>query len=60
VNNGNCLHIFEGHDNWVRGIAFHPTGKYLYSCSDDKSIRVWDTASGKNVKKYLEAHSHFI
>lgn len=37
----------------------HPTGKYLYTASDDKSIRVWDLNFGKEKKK-IEGHDHFI
>ena len=37
----------------------HPNGKYLYSASDDKTIRVWDLNFGKEKKK-IEAHEHFI
>ena len=37
----------------------HPTGKYLYSSSDDKTIRIWDLNFGKEKKK-LEAHEHFV
>ena len=60
VNNGQCITTLFGHDNWVRGLAFHHSGKYLYSCSDDKSIRIWDLASGKCTKKLIDAHSHFV
>ena len=56
---GELLHTFVGHDNWVRGIALHPTGKYLYTASDDKTLRVWDLNFGKQKKK-IEAHQHFI
>jgi len=52
--------VIEGHDNWVRGLAFHHSGKFLYSCSDDKSIRVWDINTGKIVKKIENAHGHFV
>lgn len=52
---GELLHSFVGHDNWVRGLAIHPTGKYLYTASDDKSVRVWDLNFGKE-KKRIEAH----
>lgn len=56
---GELLHTFVGHDNWVKGLAMHPTGKYFYSASDDKTIRVWELTFGKEKKK-IEAHDHFI
>jgi len=31
---------FQGHKGWVLGLRIH--GDYLYSSSDDRSIRVWD------------------
>lgn len=50
-----------GHDNWVKGIVFHPSGKYLLSCSDDRTIRCWDlTQGGRCVKTIDNAHGHFI
>lgn len=48
-----------GHDNWVRGLVFHPSGKYLLSASDDKTIRVWDIKNRRN-NKTLESHQHFV
>jgi platelet-activating factor acetylhydrolase IB subunit alpha len=44
---GTTLLKISGHDNWVRGLQFHPNGAFLYSCSDDKSIRVWELATGR-------------
>lgn len=29
----------------------HPTGKYLYTVSDDKTMRVWELTYGKEKKK---------
>ena len=49
----------SGHDNWVRGLVFHPGGKYILSASDDKTIRVWDTQNKRN-HKTLQAHPHFV
>lgn len=51
ANNGELLYTFIGHDNWVRGLAMHPTGKYLYTVSDDKTMRVWELTYGKEKKK---------
>lgn len=48
-----------GHDNWVRALVFHPTGKFLLSAADDKTIRVWDLKTGRCTKT-VEAHSHFV
>ena len=51
--------IQVGHDNWVRGLLFHPGGgKVIISCSDDKTIRVWDYKN-RRCQKSLDAHSHF-
>jgi platelet-activating factor acetylhydrolase IB subunit alpha len=46
-------------DNWIRALVFHPSGKFLISASDDKTIRTWDLATGRCLKT-LEAHSHFV
>jgi len=52
------LHTFTGHDNWVRGLVFHPNGKFFISASDDKTMKVWDLRSGRCIKT-VEAHNHF-
>ncbi|KAK3936707.1 WD40-repeat-containing domain protein [Diplogelasinospora grovesii] len=58
---GTCIKTLIGHDNWVRGLAFHPGGKYLLSVSDDYSLRCWDLAQeGKCVKIIGDAHGHFV
>jgi len=58
---GTVIKTLLGHDNWIRAIVFHPGGKYLFSVSDDKTLRCWDlTQEGKCVKTISDAHSHFI
>ncbi|KAL8604627.1 hypothetical protein ACOMHN_013407 [Nucella lapillus] len=59
VGTGICLFTLIGHDNWVRGLAFHMGGKYLLSASDDKTLRIWDLPNKRN-HKTLQAHSHFV
>ena len=44
---GEHLHTFFGHDNWVRCLSLHSSGRYLYSSADDKTVRTWDLFSGK-------------
>ena len=60
VNTEQLLYTFEGHDNWVRSIAFHPNGTYLLSVSDDKSLIIWDLKLNREYKRYTAAHEHFI
>lgn len=57
---GQLLHTFIGHDNWVRSLSLHVSGSWLYSSSDDKTIRVWDLSFGKEKKKVDAAHEHFV
>lgn len=52
-------HRHDPDDNWVRALIFHPSGKFLLSASDDKTIRTWDLATGRCLK-VLEAHGHFV
>lgn len=58
VSSGLCLFTLAGHDNWVRGITFHPGGKYMLTASDDKTVRIWDIKN-KRCTKTLHAHQHF-
>ncbi|KAH8099515.1 dynein regulator [Cristinia sonorae] len=59
TQSGQMLRSLAGHDNWVRAIVFHPTGKFLLSASDDYTIRVWELATGRCVKT-VQAHGHFV
>lgn len=58
---GTLIKTIIGHDNWVRGVAFHPGGKYILSVSDDKTLRCWDLSQdGKCVRTIDDAHNHFV
>jgi RNA polymerase sigma factor (sigma-70 family) len=41
------------HSNWVTGLAFLPDGKTLASTSWDHTIRLWDRATGKELRKLI-------
>jgi len=55
-----CIMTLQGHDNWVRGLMFHPKGKFLLSVADDKSIRIWDIAKRKQKREIPGAHEMFV
>ncbi|EMC98227.1 hypothetical protein BAUCODRAFT_86687 [Baudoinia panamericana UAMH 10762] len=58
--NGLCIKTLTGHDNWIRALVWHPGGKYLLSCADDKTIRCWDLAQEGKCVRVLEAADHFV
>mmetsp|Transcript_21745 Transcript_21745/g.38423 ORF Transcript_21745/g.38423 Transcript_21745/m.38423 type:complete len:443 (+) Transcript_21745:360-1688(+) len=60
VASGACIMSLTGHDNWVRAVAFQPSGKYLLTASEDKSIRIWDLQHQRCVRTISGAHTHFI
>lgn len=39
---GECIKEIKGHQSWVRKLQIHYNGRYLFSCSDDQSIKIWD------------------
>ncbi|KAK3364018.1 hypothetical protein B0T25DRAFT_587633 [Lasiosphaeria hispida] len=54
-----CLQTFEGHNGLVQSVAFSPDGSRIASGSHDRTIRIWDARSGKEVQK-LEGHSNLV
>ena len=38
-----------GHSDWVRSVAYSPDGKHIVSGSKDKTVKIWDAATGQEV-----------
>lgn len=61
-----CLLELKGHSSWVRSLQFHPGGKYLFSSSDDKTIKIWDLSAIeklgviKCIRTLTNGHDGFI
>lgn len=55
-----CVLELKGHASWVRLLAVHPLGRYLFLASDDKTIAVWDLLEhGARVRELL-GHQGFV
>lgn len=43
----------SGHDGWVKSLVWHPSGRYLLSCGDDGSMRVWDMTNSNHIDYHI-------
>ena len=49
-----------GHRSYVSSAAFSPDGTKIVSASVDKTIRIWDTNTGKQIGLPLEGHTDSV
>ncbi|WPJ60419.1 hypothetical protein SMAC4_13266 [Sordaria macrospora] len=54
-----CLQTLEGHGDFVDSVAFSPDGQRLASGSGDRTIKIWDPASGSCLQT-LEGHGYSV
>src|SRR5262245_47862036 len=50
--------VLKGHTEAVYGVAFSPDGKYVVTGSFDRSIKVFEAATGKEFKSFAGAQGH--
>jgi WD40 repeat protein len=50
---------FEGHTQMVHGVSLSPDGKRLASASHDRTVKVWDVTSGKELLT-LKGHADAV
>ncbi|KAL5357236.1 hypothetical protein BJX96DRAFT_181550 [Aspergillus floccosus] len=49
----------EGHTDWVRSVTFSPDSRVLASCSNDRTVRLWDPTTGA-FQQILEGHTDSV
>ena len=54
-----CFQTLEGHSSSVKSVAFSPDGSRIASGSSDRTIKIWDAKSGKEIRT-LEGHSDSV
>ena len=54
-----CLQTLEGHGGSVNSVALSADGKLVASGSGDKTIKIWDTATGA-CEQTLEGHGDWV
>ncbi|KAL8364573.1 hypothetical protein RB595_003724 [Gaeumannomyces hyphopodioides] len=54
-----CLQTLEGHSTSVNSVTFSPDGQRLASASDDKTVKLWDAATGACLQTF-EGHSNYV
>jgi WD40 repeat protein len=59
VEEHHLLRIFAGHADSVSSVAFSPNGKQILTGSKDKTARLWETNSGRELLR-LEGHTSRI
>jgi eukaryotic-like serine/threonine-protein kinase len=52
VSDGETMQVFRGHENVVWSVALAPDGTTAVTGSEDKTLRLWDVESGKELDRF--------
>jgi WD40 repeat protein len=52
--------ILRGHTDAISSVSFSPDGKHIVSAAWDKTVRIWDAQTGRQVGQPLEGHTKLV
>ena len=55
MDNGTCVQAFKGHTQGIRSVVWSKDCSRALSASEDKTLRLWDTATGQCLRVF-EGH----
>jgi hypothetical protein len=47
-----AIRTFTGHSDWVTSVAFAPDGRTALSGSRDRTLKLWDVATGQEIRTF--------
>jgi len=59
AQSGDCLWTVSGHSDVVRSVSWSSDGTKLASGSNDKTVRIWEVATGKELSQ-LKGHRYVL
>ena len=59
LESGQTIRTLEGHTCWVSAVAITPDGRRAVSGSEDRTLRLWDLESGKEIATSAEESRMF-
>ncbi|MEG4326884.1 serine/threonine-protein kinase [Microcoleus sp. herbarium5] len=59
LENVSLVKTLTGHSKWVQSVAISPDGQTLVSGSEDRTIKIWNLATG-NLIRTLSGHSIWV
>eukprot|EP01129_Flabellula_baltica_P013951 TRINITY_DN6585_c0_g1_i1.p1 TRINITY_DN6585_c0_g1~~TRINITY_DN6585_c0_g1_i1.p1 ORF type:complete len:935 (+),score=236.07 TRINITY_DN6585_c0_g1_i1:24-2807(+) len=59
-NTSEVVKRWEGHYDYIRYIAVHPTLPFILTCADDFSMKLWDWENDFSLVRTFEGHSHYV
>ena len=54
------LDPLKGHEDWIRSVLWSRDGSKLFSASDDKTVRCWDSDTGEQIGQPWTGHTYVV